>query len=149
MVRRAPFLVLFLALLGCKSRPWGPYVSPQISGQVLAADTLRPLRGVSVVRNNSQRYRLPGPPPKGGELLLQKPLTRTDEDGRFVLASERVLSLIRPAKWNLLELDLSWPGYQNLHTNLSINLATNSFKGEPLLDAGQLLLVPATAHSNP
>jgi hypothetical protein len=81
--------------------------------------------------------------------LLQKPLTRTDEDGRFVLASERVLSLIRPAKWNLLELDVSRPGYQNLHTNLSINLATNSFKGEPLLDAGQLLLVPATAHSNP
>jgi len=148
MTRSATTLLLVLcALLGCKSRPLGPYVSPRIIGQVLAANTGQPLPGVSVARGNPDRYRLPGPPPKGGELLLQKPEGHTDQDGRFVLASERVLSVIRPAAWNVLELDLSRPGYLHLRTNLSVELATNYLKGGPLLDLGKILLQPAHAES--
>jgi hypothetical protein len=142
MRRSARFIILSLVLLGCKSRPLGPYVSPRITGQVVAADTGQPLPGVTVARGNPERYRLPGPPPKGGELLLQKPLVHTDQDGRFVLSSERVLSLIRPAGWNFLELNLSRAGYERFHTNLPIELGTNSFKGQPLLDAGKILLQP-------
>jgi len=145
MGRTAPFFLLLLMITwGCKSRPLGPYVSPKITGQVMAADTGQPLPGVAVARGNPERYRLPGPPPKGGELLLQKPVVHTDRDGRFVLASERVLSVFRPAAWNLLELDLRHPGYQHCQTNLPIEWATNSFKGEPLLDAGKILLQPET-----
>jgi len=147
-MRRSALVVLVLvSLSGCKSRPLGPYVSPRITGQVLAADSGQPLPGVAVARGSPERYRLPGPPPKGGELLLQKPVVKTDQEGRFVLSSERVLSLIRPAGWNLLELHLSRSGYQRFQTNLPIEFATNSFKGQPLLDAGQILLQPA--HSDP
>ena len=147
MGRNAPFLFVILALLGCKTRPLGPYISPRITGQVLAAENGQPLSGVTVARGNPERYRLPGPPPKGAELLLQKPVVHTGPDGRFMLASQRVLSLIRPEGWNLLELDLSRPGYQHFHTNLPIALATNSFSGEPLLDAGRILLQPIGSDS--
>jgi hypothetical protein len=142
---KACFLLVILPILGCKNRPLGPYVSPRVTGQVLSGDTGKPLSGVAVARGNPERYRLPGPPPKGGELLLQKSVVHTDQDGRFILASERVLSIIRPAGWNELELDLTRSGYEHLRTNLPVELATNSFKGEPLLDAGKILLQPVTS----
>jgi hypothetical protein len=129
-------------MTGCKSMTFGPYVSPEVTGQVVAMDKQQPLAGVRIARGHPETYRLPGPPPKGGELLMRKPAVQTDHNGRFVLSSERVLSVIRGAGWDMIELDFSKEGYEPLHTNFSIALATNATAGKPFLDAGKIFLKP-------
>ena len=134
--------MLAAVVMGCKSVTFGPYASPRVTGQVVAAENDQPLAGVRVARGNPETYRLPGPPPKGGELLMRKPAVQTDEAGRFVLVSERVLSVIRGFGWNMVELDFSKAGYEHLRTNLPASLATNSPEGKPLLDTGKIVLKP-------
>jgi len=143
MIRNGPFVLVAVFVLGCKSMVFGPYVGPQVTGQVLAAENNQPLAGVKVRRGNAETYRLPGPPPKGGELLMRKPAVQTDRGGRFVLAGERVLSIIRGAGWDKIELDFSRAGYLHLRTNFPMSIATNSPDSRPLLDAGKILLEPA------
>jgi len=145
MFRSASLLILFLALAGCKSRSFGPYLSPRVTGQVCASDTGKPLADVSVMRTERSSARLPGPPPKGAELLMRKIPLRTDQDGRFVLSSERVLSIIRPSGWNLLVLDFERSDYQHLRTNFPPGISTNSPAGEPNIDVGTIFLQPITA----
>jgi hypothetical protein len=134
----AAFLALLLAL-GCKSRPLGPYVSPRISGQVLDADTQQPLAGVKVTRGPSKTGTT-GSSPKGGELLMRKTPVQTDDEGRFVLASERVLSIVRGANWNLISLSFDRAGCAHFQTNFPAGAASNSDGGEPRLDVGRIML---------
>ncbi len=136
----SPFLVF--VLLGCKSITFGPYVSPRVAGQVLATDSRQPLRGVRVSRVAVDSLR--GSPPKGAELLMSKAPVLSDESGRFELTSERVLSIVRGAGWNVVSLSFEYPGYRRLQTNCPINNVTNTVGGEPLLDVGQMFLQPAT-----
>ena len=145
MLRSATLLLVVLALTACKSRSFGPYLSPRVTGQVCASDTGKPLPNVSVIRAERISSRLPGPPPKGAELLMRKSPVRTDKDGHFVLSSERVLSIIRPSGWNLLVLDLERPDYQHLRTNFPPDLATNLPAGEPNIDVGTIFLQPIAA----
>jgi hypothetical protein len=114
-----------------------------VEGQVIAADTGRPLPGVKVTRGKTGRDPQAGWPPKGGELMMRKPPSLTDAEGRFRLASERVLSIVRGAGWNDIRLIFELASYQRLQTNYSGNLATNDAGGEPLLDAGVVCLRPA------
>lgn len=133
-------LPVFL-LLGCKSRPLGPYVSPRVTGEVLAAETRQPLSGVTVIRGIPDR--LKSSPPRGAELLMSKVPARTDENGRFELASERVLSVVRGAGWNVVSLSFERVGYRSFHTNCLTDAVTNAPSGEPVLDVGPIFLRPA------
>lgn len=139
---RLIFGLLFLvAFVGCKSRPLGPYTSPRVTGQVLAADTRQPLPGVSVIRGSAD---IPprGSQPKGGELMMRKVPILTDAHGRFELASERVLSIFRGSSWNMASLSFDRVGYFPFHTNCPTGTATNAAGGELVLDLGPILLQP-------
>ena len=140
MIRAWLGLILFLVLVGCKSRPLGPYVSPRVTGQVVSADDLRPLAGVSVIRGPADPQR--GSPPKGAELLMRKAPVQTDENGRFQSASERVLSVVRGSGWNVVSLSFERFGYHRFQTNCPINALTNAANGEPVLAVGRIFLQP-------
>jgi hypothetical protein len=145
-VRKSTVLLLGVAAVaGCVSKPLGPYAAPAVVGQVFAADTRQPLAGVKVTRGRPYWRSKAGPEPKGAELLMAKPEVRTDRDGRFALASERVLTLWRVAGWNAVRLAFERAGYRRFQTNYSITTlgATNSLEGETLLDAGRIFLQPA------
>ena len=133
------------ALVGCKSMPFSPFISPRVTGRVLAADTGQPLTDV-VVRSGAQARGYRGAmPPKGGELLMAKAPVRTDRGGRFTLDTERVLTPFRGTGWFSVRLSFQHAGYERFQTNYSrLNLSTNAPDGEPLLDAGDILLQPAS-----
>jgi hypothetical protein len=145
MIRRIGLFLCALTLAGCKNLAWGPYVSPRVTGQVLAADTRRPLAGVKVARGRPEPRPLAGWPPRGGELLVRKPPTLTGPRGQFVLESERVLTLVRWGGWSSVRLTFERTGYLRFQTNYSLSslAATNTPDGVPLLDAGQVLLQAA------
>ncbi len=142
------FVVLCLGALawaGCESMPFSPFVSPRVTGRVLAADTHQPLARVTVKSGAEARGRMGAMPPKGGELLMAKAPARTGGDGRFTLETERALTPFRGTGWFSVQLLFEHPGYERFRTNYStLNLVTNSAVGEPLLDAGDILLQPAT-----
>ena len=133
-----------LALLGCESMPFSPLISPRVTGRILAADTGQPLADV-VVKSGAQARGYRGAmPPKGGELLMAKAPVRTDADGRFTLDTERVLTPFRGTDWFSVQLLFERAGYERFRTNYSrLNLSTNTAGGEPLLNAGDILLHPA------
>ena len=132
-----------LALVGCKSISLAPFVSPRVSGRVLAADTRQPLADVKVKSGAQATGYRAGMPPKGGELLMAKAPVRTDRDGRFALETERVLTPFRRSGWFSVQLLFECPGYERFRTNYStLNLSTNSPNGEPLVNAGDILLLP-------
>jgi hypothetical protein len=133
-------LLLVIAAAGCKSRPWGPYISPQVTGQVLASDTGKPLAGVRVTRGSGDNGRSLVEPPKGGELLMLKPPVITREDGRFDLECQRVLSIWRGSSWNVVPLTFACPGYLVLHTNCQSTGAIKEGKGGLVLDIGSVFL---------
>jgi hypothetical protein len=138
-------LALYLAafaLVGCKSMPFSPFISPRVTGRVLAADNRQPLADVIVRSGANARGSRSGMPSKGGELLLAKAPVRTDREGRFTLDTERVLTPFRGAGWFSVQLSFQHAGYERFQTNYSrLNLSTNA--PEPLLDAGDILLHPA------
>ena len=138
------FVVLFLAavaLVGCESMPFSPFVSPRVTGRVLAADSHQPLAGVVVQSGAQARASYSAMPPKGGDIMMQKAPARTDREGRFTLETERVLTPFRAPGWFSVQLLFERSGYERFRTNYStLNVSTNSAKGEPLLDAGDVLL---------
>jgi hypothetical protein len=107
---------------------------------VLAADSDQPVADVKVIRGNSQ---ISSHTPKGAELLMRRSPAQTDREGRFVIPSERVLTLVRGAGWNQLPLTFEAAGYDRLRTNFSLSQATNSPAGEPVLETGDIRLSPA------
>ncbi len=74
---------------------------------------------------------------------MRKPPVLTDREGRFTLASEGVLSIVRGAGWNLVSLTFERAGYMRFHTNCSASQVTNTVSGEPVLAVGQIFLEPA------
>jgi hypothetical protein len=145
MNRYLAFCLAAAALVGCKSMPLSPFIAPRVTGRVLAADTSQPLAGVTVKSGAQASGYRGGMPPKGGELLIAKAPVRTDRDGRFTLETERVLTPFRGAGWFSVQLLFESPGYERFRTNYStLNVRTNSPNGEPLLDAGDIPLHPAS-----
>ena len=145
MIRWLGLFLCRLTLAGCQNVAWGPYVSPRVTGQVLATDTRQPLAGVKVIRGRPEPQPLAGWAPHGGELLLRKPPSLTDPYGRFVLESQRVLTLVRWGGWSSVRLTFEHTGYLRFQTNYALSslTATNAPDGVPLLDAGQVLLQKA------
>jgi hypothetical protein len=134
-------LLLALMFLGCKSHPFGPYVSPRVTGQVLSVETQQPLAGVRVLRGSTHVSR--ESPPKGAEFLMLKPPAQTDTNGRFELPGERVLSVVRGSGWDVVPLRFEAAGYLHFTTNCSTSTLTNTVDGEPVMDVGRIYLQPA------
>ena len=133
-----------LALAGCKSYSLSRYTAPRVIGRVLAADTSRPLADVKVSRGEQGETLNRTMPRKGGESMMAPTPVLTDTEGRFVLDTERALTPFRGSGWFSVQLSFAHPGYERFQTNYSyLNLGTNSWKGEPVLDAGNILLQPA------
>ena len=132
-----------LALAGCQSHPLSLAVSPRLTGRVVAADTGKPIAGVKVISCGQTDDFNGAVPPKGGERQMAKTAVRTDLDGRFVLETERVLTPFRGSGWFAVQLAFEHAGYERFLTNNSyLNLVTNSWQGESVLDAGKILLHP-------
>jgi len=148
IIRETPALCLALllsavVLAGCQSGKFSHYISPRVTGRVLAADTGKPLAGASVQRVRPVETTGEGTPPKGCQLLTQPSAKRTDTDGRFVLESENVVTPFRHRGWNSVTVTFGHSGYNRLQTNFTIaSFKERSAAGEPLVNAGDILLQP-------
>jgi len=132
--------ILFVSLpfLGCHSV--SHYVSPQVVGRVLDAKTLQPIAGVKVQRVVPD-YEA-GEQVRGGEMLE---LTRPPEskaDGTFVLRSQKSVTLFRDIAWFTVEVSLTHRYYEKYLTNYTPRMSTNSPNGEPIIFAGDILMMP-------
>ena len=68
---------------------------------------------------------------------------RTSADGRFVLEGERDITLFQHAGWWSVTLSFTADGYTFFQTNYtSASPNAQSLEGEPLVDAGDILLKP-------
>ena len=81
MNRIVAFCLAAVVWAGCESMPFSPFVSPRVTGRVLAADTHQPLADVTVKSGAEARGRFGAMPPKGGELLMAKAPVRTGREG--------------------------------------------------------------------
>ncbi len=140
-------LLFGIMITGCKTRSLLPYVSPRVTGRVVSAEEHEPLSHVLVTRGPLQPDRL-SEPRKGGEIMMEKSGVRTDDQGRFVLGSERALTPFRVG-WHSVQLSFELAGYQTFRTNYSITspAATNSLSGEPLVNTGDIPLTPAAPNA--
>jgi len=141
VIRRVALLLAVLAMPACKSGPLGPYLSPRVTGQVVAAGSGEALSDVKITRGKPDPQS-PAGSAKGGEVLMRKIPVRTDANGGFNLASERVLSVFRGSGWSQVHLTFEHAGYECLRTNYSTLAATNSPGGELTLDVGTVRLQP-------
>lgn len=139
----AGWLLVVLVSSGCHSIGLSDYVTPAISGRVLAADTGQPLAGVKVLRLQPGQSANAGSPAKGAELLQQARPEITGTDGRFVSPGSEYISLFnRPGRWSA-RLAFQAAGYATWQTNYtSADVATNSLPDKPLVHAGDIFLNP-------
>ena len=138
----APAL-LIAAVAGCQSGDYNHYTAPEVTGRVLAADTHQPLANVRVLRADPGSHFEPFGPPKGGQLLIQPAVVRTDADGRFVLESRSVFALFRNAGWWSAPVTYQRNGYETFSTNYTAsNVISNAPASPPVVDAGEVLLQP-------
>ena len=137
------FAALLVLLTGCESGEFTHYISPQISGRVLAADTHQPLSGVTVARVSAYRYGNSSGPVKGGQLLMQPAGVRTDAGGNFVLDGVSVFAIFRQPGWWTVPVVFNHSGYQSFQTNYTgANVKGHSAEGVPVVSAGEVLLQP-------
>lgn len=130
-----------LAVVGCQSASPSRYSSPRITGQVLDAQTQQPIPGVQVRRVTPQDPSA-DQTVKGGQSLETSPTVRTDSDGRFVLVSQKNLTLFSRLGWYSVSVAFTHPNYERLTTEYTLLNATNTPSGEPLVRAGDIRLQP-------
>jgi hypothetical protein len=143
-------LPLFAVVLaGCKSGGMSSYVSPRVTGRVMAADTHQPLAGVRVRRGaadqNQGKYSNSLDSPKGAQMMETPPAVRSEKDGTFVLASESTLSPFNHAGWYSVTINFQLSGYEMFETNYTIaNITGHTPEGAPIVNAGDIALQPVT-----
>jgi hypothetical protein len=143
-------LVAAALVAGCQSYPLSVSVSPRLTGRVLAADTRQPLAKVKVTNCDKTDDYQRSVPTKGGQRLTPNEVMCTDQDGRFVMETERVLAPFRSAGWFSVRLSFERAGYERFLTNYSyLNLGTNTLNGKDGLDAGIILLQPTPKPTAP
>jgi hypothetical protein len=103
-------------------------------------ETKQPLSNVQIRRVTSDSERRPTQAPTGGQLLENSYAVRTGPDGTFDLASMRSLDLFRDYGWYSVTLDFEKPGYQAVVRSYTLSTSTNAPSGEPLVQAGDILL---------
>ena len=133
-------------LAGCQSSPVlrTQYISPRVTGRVLDAATRHPIRNVSIRRLAPGGYETSNPPAVGDQSLERMQALRTDRDGRFDLDSESDLTLFHRAGWYSVTLAFTHKGYERFVTNYTLANAVVSPSGEPVVNAGSVLLQPVT-----
>jgi hypothetical protein len=136
-------------LAGCQTSPVlnSQYISPRVTGRVLDAATSQPVRNVSIRRLTPGYNEVTGAPGAGDRTLERAAAIRTDREGRFDLASERDLTLFRRADWYSVTLAFTHKGYERLVTNYTLTRAVVASNGEPVVNAGTLLLQPLSNRS--
>ncbi len=133
--------VLLLALGGGCSHSPDKYVSPRVIGRVLNAETHQPIKGVQVKRApENERYQMEQP--KGAQLLERSRGAFTAADGTFTLDSEKDVALFQKFLWYSVTISYSDPDYHRLLKVYTIADSTNAPNGEPIVHAGDILLVP-------
>ena len=138
-------LLATIALAGCKSVSVSTYISPRVTGRVIAADTRQPIANVKVKRVNPTADQNYGDPAKGGQKMESAGGVRTDQQGRFTLEAERDLTLFQQQVWFSVMVSFQRDGYQTLRTNFTAASATtNAPNGAPVVNAGDILLRPAS-----
>ena len=147
LAARLPCLLLAaVALAGCQSASFSSYLSPRVTGRVLAADTRQPLPDVEIRRVNPAANQDFDDPAKGGQRIeAGGGGVRTDPEGRFVFDAERDLTLLSQQTWVSVTLSFQREGYLTLRTNFTYaNVTTNAPDGTPVVNAGDILLRPAS-----
>ena len=138
-------LLAAVALAGCQSVLVSSYISPRVTGRVLAADTRQPIANVKVKRYNPNANLNYDDPARGGRKMESIPGTRTDAAGRFVLDAERDLTLLQQQVWFSVTVSFEHEGYQTLRTNITAaHITTNAPDGAPVVNAGDILLHPTS-----
>lgn len=142
MYRPELLLTLLLAVLfaGCKTSPTR-YVFPRVTGTVVDSETRQPVEKARVKRLGLKQQMDPNVPPKGGEQMVQPSAVFTDQQGNFVLESIRDLTVLRKVGWYVASITIDASGYQGMVTNFTPANATNTLKGEPVVEAGVIPLV--------
>lgn len=142
--RRLALLLFAAALAGCQSTgSHSYYISPRVTGRVLAADTQQPLGGATVRRVDLKPYAGADTQPKGGQLQMEPGGVRTDTDGRFVLDARRVIAVLRHGGWHSVTVSFTRAGYAGYQTNYTAaKFKERSAEGVPLVNAGDILLPP-------
>jgi len=136
-------LLAAMALAGCQSASFSTYISPRVTGRVLAADTRQPIADVKVRRVNPNANQNYDDPAKGGQRMESAAGVRTDPQGRFVLDAERDLTLLQQQVWFSVTVSFQREGYLTLRTNFTAaNTTTNAPDGAPVVNAGDVLLRP-------
>ncbi len=133
-------MITATVLTGCHS--FSQYIFPRVEGRVLDAQTHQPLAGTRVQRLSHKQNLNPTEPPKGGQLLMQHNAILTGDDGTFVLDSQKAVGLFRSVFWYSVNLSFQHAGYELFMTNYTPANATNTINGTPLVEAGDILLVP-------
>ncbi len=144
--KRLPGLALLapclfgLAAVGCHSFKVSRCVSPQITGFVVDAVTLRPIQGVKVSRLDPGDAKPSMEPMKGSQVLQQDPFAHTDLRGHFVLESERSLIAFGKAGWYSVSVSFEHPSYRRLSTSYTVKTATNTVEGVPVIHTGNVMM---------
>jgi hypothetical protein len=136
-------LIAAVTLSGCHS--FVQYISPRVEGRVVDAQTHEPLADTRVEKLSFKKKPNPAEPPKGAQVLIQHNAIFTGADGTFVLDSQKAIAVFRSVFWYSIGLSFQHAGYQTFTTNYSAANATNTPSGTPLVEAGDILLVPLSA----
>jgi hypothetical protein len=146
-------LLLLPALVGlasCKTSSPSYYISPRVTGCVLDAETKQPVVNVRVRRQTANQSYKPIVPPKGGEQMENAPQTATtDREGIFTLGSIKDLGIFFRPGWFTVTLALEHSGYERAIVSYGLSDATNAPSGEPLIQAGNILIIPVSKESKP
>jgi hypothetical protein len=135
-------LLLTCALVACKTHSPSQYVAPRVMGRVLDQQTHQPIPDVRVRRIRPEGGAHTRDTPKGGQLMEQSPAARTGKDGTFVLQSVRDLVLFRMIGWYSVSLSFEHTRYERFVADYTLANATNTAKGEPVVNTGDILLTP-------
>ncbi|HTY89391.1 MAG TPA: hypothetical protein VMB80_18220 [Candidatus Acidoferrum sp.] len=143
VIRLFGLLLSATVLAGCRSGNLAYYISPQVTGRVLAADTRQPLEGATVRRVVPTPSDGEATPPKGGQLMMQPGAVYTDADGRFVLDAVRDLTLFQHSGWHSVTVAFAGAGYGSWQTNFTAaDYKARTPEGVPRVNAGDILLQP-------
>ena len=111
---------------------------------MLDAQTRQPIKGVQVQRVTPAQDPGVDESLKGGQAMQQAFTIRSGGDGRFVVAGERDFTLFRELGWYSVSLSFDHPGYDRLVTHYTLADSITTPKGEPLVNAGDILLQPTS-----